>query len=708
MREADLDAAAWPAERLAELVSSVAQRAGLAASPPTRAAAPPAGATAEEMTRWLAAVAAGAGADAVAVRARYAGVGADLRAARCLIAALPGTPARFLAILTARRGRCVVLTPDDRLRAIPIERVRAALVHDLEEPLLAGIETLLSRLPSGGVDRDAVRAALLERRLAQRTVERLWRLELSSTAPLRAQLRWERIPRRLAGYVALYGLQYALWLVSWWIIGLWALRGRIDWGWAAAWALLLSTAMPMQLVCAALQGNLSTHLGAIVKERLLLAGMRFNLDELRLHGPSQLLARILETQVIETAIVNGFFVAVVGAIELAFAAVVLGQGVAPAHAVALLLWAAVVLAGWLGYWRLRGRWTAARLAMTHETVERMVGYRTRLAQQRPEHWHDGEDHLLSQYLASSRRLDRVGAILTPLPYRGWTLLGLIALTVAAVAAPLDPVRIAISLGGIILGARALNRWGYAFGQGQIVDAVIAWRQAATFLATAANADARGVPAFAIAAAEGSVGVPVLTATDVVYAYPRRPEPVVRRWNLHVNAGDRLLLEGASGSGKSTLVALLAGMRRTRSGTLLLRGVDPHTLGAYEWRRRIVAAPQFHENHIFAETFAFNLLMGRGWPPSRADVDDATAVCRELGLDDLVGRMPAGMFQLVGETGWQLSHGERSRVYIARALLQKAELVVLDESFAALDPDNFERSMSCVLRHAPTLLVVAHP
>jgi len=50
-------------------------------------------------------------------------------------------------------------------------------------------------------------------------------------------------------------------------------------------------------------------------------------------------------------------------------------------------------------------------------------------------------------------------------------------------------------------------------------------------------------------------------------------------------------------------------------------------------------------------------------------------------------MPAGLLQMVGETGWQLSHGERSRLYIARALLEGADVVLLDESFAALDPEN---------------------
>jgi ATP-binding cassette subfamily B protein len=71
-------------------------------------------------------------------------------------------------------------------------------------------------------------------------------------------------------------------------------------------------------------------------------------------------------------------------------------------------------------------------------------------------------------------------------------------------------------------------------------------------------------------------------------------------------------------------------------------------------------------------------------------------------------MPSGMQQMVGETGWQLSHGERSRLFIARALLQRADLVVLDESFGALDPETLATCVACVVRRSPTLIVVAHP
>ena len=101
-------------------------------------------------------------------------------------------------------------------------------------------------------------------------------------------------------------------------------------------------------------------------------------------------------------------------------------------------------------------------------------------------------------------------------------------------------------------------------------------------------------------------------------------------------------------------------------------------------------------------------MGRNWPPKPGDLEDAEAICRELGLGEVLDRMPSGFQQMLGESGWQLSHGERSRLFIARTLLQQADMIILDESFGALDPENLQRSLECVLDRAPTLLVIAHP
>ena len=141
--------------------------------------------------------------------------------------------------------------------------------------------------------------------------------------------------------------------------------------------------------------------------------------------------------------------------------------------------------------------------------------------------------------------------------------------------------------------------------------------------------------------------------------------------------------------------------------MLLRGRDRRTLGA-SWHQFATEAPQFHENHLLSGSLGFNLLLDRRWPATEDDLADARQICDELGLGDLVDRMPGGLNQMVGETGWQLSHGERSRIFLARALLQDAELTVLDEIFAALDPESLRLCLDCAVRRARTLLVIAHP
>ena len=141
--------------------------------------------------------------------------------------------------------------------------------------------------------------------------------------------------------------------------------------------------------------------------------------------------------------------------------------------------------------------------------------------------------------------------------------------------------------------------------------------------------------------------------------------------------------------------MLADLRRPTGGLLLRWG-------------EVACAPQYHENHVLTGSFAFNLLMGRAWPPSADDVREAEDVARQVGLGSLLDRMPGGMAQMVGETGWQLSQGERSRLFLARALLQNADLTILDESFAALDPENLRGSLECALKRARSLMVVAHP
>jgi ATP-binding cassette subfamily B protein len=177
-------------------------------------------------------------------------------------------------------------------------------------------------------------------------------------------------------------------------------------------------------------------------------------------------------------------------------------------------------------------------------------------------------------------------------------------------------------------------------------------------------------------------------------------------SLAIQAGDRILLGGPSGGGKSTLARLLSGLEEPTAGTVTLGGFDRRSLGETEWTRRVAYVPPFCDNHVFSNSFLYNLLPG-SWPPEPSQVDEALQVCRELGLQPLLDRMPGHLQQTVGETGWRLSHGERSRLFLARAILQRPELVILDESFGALDAGTLQECMECVLRRAPTLILISH-
>jgi ATP-binding cassette subfamily B protein len=523
------------------------------------------------------------------------------------------------------------------------------------------------------------------------------------------QLRSARLPGRLLGLAAAHFVEYFLWIVAWWLIGLAALEGRLDRGWMLAWALLLLTLVPLRLVATWLQGVIAIGAGGLLKLRLLAGAMRLDPEEVRREGAGHLLGRVIESEAVESLALSGGFLALVAGIELLMAAVVLGAGAGGGiHVLLLALWVALACAAAWRYFHNDSKWTLSRLEMTHDLVERMVGHRTRIAQQPREHWHDGEDQALEGYYGLSARMDRSAAWLTALVPRGWLLVGLAALVPSFVGGRATPASLAIALGGILMAFRALK--GLAGGLWNLVGAGIAWQQVAPLFQAAARRESAGSPTLAVRRERDSDGAgkrTVMEAHDLVFRYRDRGEPVLRRCSLRILSGDRILLEGPSGGGKSTLASVLTGLRTTESGLLLASGLDRQTLGAQGWRRRVAAAPQFHENHVLTATFAFNATMGRQRVLTSNDLAEVETICGELGLKDLLQRMPAGVLQMVGETGWQLSHGERSRLYIARALLQDPDLVILDESFAALDPENLRLALECVLRRARALLVIAH-
>jgi ATP-binding cassette subfamily B protein len=270
-----------------------------------------------------------------------------------------------------------------------------------------------------------------------------------------------------------------------------------------------------------------------------------------------------------------------------------------------------------------------------------------------------------------------------------------------VSGPPGVAHLAITLGGLLLAAQALER--LAGGVSDLLGAAIAWKQVGFLHHAAGRKEPAGVPGL-VSMGRGTA----LEARGLGFRYARRSRPALRDVSLVLAHGERVLLEGEPGSGKSTLAALLSGLRPPQTGVVLLHGLDPSAWGDAEWRRRVALSPQLHENHVLVGPLAFNLLLGRRWPPRPDDLDEALDVCHELGLSGLLQRMPGGIFQPVGETGWRLSHGERTRLFVARALLQRADVVILDEGFGALDPESLRLTLECARRRAATLMVLAHP
>ncbi|HKQ72809.1 MAG TPA: ATP-binding cassette domain-containing protein [Blastocatellia bacterium] len=692
----------WPASQLGDAINALAMRNGLiknGAELPN-----PSNAARRQLGDWIETAAPKLGLEAEEVGALYGEVEQMILNAGPALLRAPGEQ-NFLAVLGGRRGKVCLLAPDLTARRVPIEAIRSLLCREHEESLRVEVDEMMRQ---AGVSRNRLalaRAAIYRQRLSRVWVNDCWMLRLRPSAGFVAQLRQARLPRLLGVLAGAYAFQFGLGLLAWSVLGRGLLDGQFGQGWLIAWALLLLTAAPFRLLAVWAQGRFAIGAGSLLKQRLLYGALKLQPEEVRHEGAGQMLGRVIESNAVESLALSGGFLGVVAVIELIAAAMVLSIGAAGwPHVLALL--ACVMLAAFFGWRNFRRRrdWAAARLEMTNDLTERMVGHRTRLAQESPDRWHDGEDQSIEAYLSQSTTMDRA-AVMQSAVARSWMVASLLVLSSSFIGGAAGAAALAVSLGGMLLAYRALT--GLAASLSSLLNAAVAWEQVKPLLRAAARDEESG-SSFELAREGAIESGPVIEASDLAFRYRERGEPILRGLSLRIEAGDRLLLEGSSGGGKSTLAALLTGARQPESGLLLAGGLDRQTLGETGWRRRVVSAPQFHENHVFTGTFAFNLLMGRQWPARAEDFEEAETLCRQLGLGELLDKMPAGMQQMVGETGWQLSHGERSRLFMARALLQRADLVILDESFGALDPTTLRRCLQTALERANTLMVIAHP
>lgn len=704
---ASLTALAWPAAHVADALRALATRSGIGLPPdaPQREDVP-------QDDEGMRALGLSLGLELDKVQSSWR-EGSALIAGGPMLAHLASGD--ILLLLPTRPGRARILSPDLSLHDRPADLVRAAI----QAPIVAATEVFIDRdlnlLAVPAARRAHAKDLLIDERLGIRPALAAWLVRPAGSRPVRAHLREIGLFAALRTMALTLVAQYALGLVAWLCLAWGALAGRVDPGWLVAWGLALASQVALRGVLLRATGNVALRGGAAVKRLLLLGALRGDLDGMRARGMGGIIGRTVESEAFESLALNGGTRLLFGTWELLIALVVASQGAGGGLLVALGLVAlAIAAAVGVRFVRAKDSWTRARLAITGDLIERMVGHRTRLAQESPANWHQGEDTALADYVQRSALPDALECGLAVWPRRAFMAIGLVVIAISS-GTSTDPVAVALALAGLLLGSQALD--SAANGVAALAGAIVARRVIQDLVDAARRPERIGamLPAtrtpVATAPAAPAPATPeamVMQLSHVGFSYPGRPRAVLSDIDLDLRAGDRLLLEGSSGSGKSTLAAIMAGLRLPTQGLVLLNGLDPATWGEVAWRRRAVAAPQFHDNRVIAGTFAFNLLLGRGGLADPEALAEAEALCHELGLGPLLERMPAGLMQQVGESGWQLSHGERSRLYLARALLQKADVVLLDESFGALDPDNQGRALDCVLRRAKTLVVIAHP
>ncbi|HQE32630.1 MAG TPA: ABC transporter ATP-binding protein [Propionibacteriaceae bacterium] len=194
----------------------------------------------------------------------------------------------------------------------------------------------------------------------------------------------------------------------------------------------------------------------------------------------------------------------------------------------------------------------------------------------------------------------------------------------------------------------------------------------------------------------------LLFTNVAFRFPDADTDTLHDLNLHVPPGETVALVGGTGSGKSTVTAMVARLADVTAGTISIDGVDVRDLQLANLRT--IVATAFEDPTLFSMSVRENLTLGR--PEATQDeVDEAIEVAQAQFVRDL----PWGLDTRIGEQGMSLSGGQRQRLALARAIITKPRVLVLDDTLSALDIHTealVEQALKRVLVGV-TGIVVAH-
>lgn len=187
--------------------------------------------------------------------------------------------------------------------------------------------------------------------------------------------------------------------------------------------------------------------------------------------------------------------------------------------------------------------------------------------------------------------------------------------------------------------------------------------------------------------------------EVSFRYPGRDVMALERISFTAEPGQRIAILGATGSGKSSLVQLIPGMYEPTEGTILIDGTDIRELDRKRLRRSIGYVPQ--EVMLFSDTIRENIAWGR----EDATLEQIQTAARQAQIHDTIERQPQGYETRLGQRGVNLSGGQKQRLSIARALVRRPAILILDDSTSALDVRTEAALLKEISRLSCTTLLV---
>ena len=254
------------------------------------------------------------------------------------------------------------------------------------------------------------------------------------------------------------------------------------------------------------------------------------------------------------------------------------------------------------------------------------------------------------------------------------------------------------IGAVILGGRTMGPLSQlANTLSRVNGALTAYRNLSKLIGKSFNSASNLAP-ISRSSLDGEIEF-----KNVSFKFEGSKQPTIHNVSFKIPAGQKVALVGKMGSGKSTMSKLIAGMIEPTSGAILIDGIDVRQIDPADIRKNIGVMLQ--DSWLFSGTIRENIQMGF----NEYDDEHVLEICKIAGVDDFVGSHPKGYDLEIKERGIGLSGGQKQTINLARSLLHKPEILLLDEPTSSMDQGTEQKVISALREFCKdkTMLIVTH-